>query len=123
MSASGFPGKREEANRAGMTATTSSGTPLSTENTVDGGGTTNNNTGHWTACYDLAQLHAVETVRDTRRRWWRGGGMDRRRGDLTADRVATAGQGRGVGRYLGRRAGRGSLSAPRAATTGCPPAS
>ena len=44
MSASGFPGKRVEANRAGMTATICSGGPESTAEPVDAGCTTNHNT-------------------------------------------------------------------------------
>ena len=44
MSASGFPGKRVEANRAGMTATICSGGPESTAAPVDAGCTTNHNT-------------------------------------------------------------------------------
>src|SRR6187402_2804960 len=44
MSASGFPGKRVEANRAGMTAMTCSGGVVSTAEPVDAGCTTNNST-------------------------------------------------------------------------------
>src|SRR5436309_15626376 len=44
MSARAFPGRRVEAYRAGMTATTLSGGTESTLNAVDAGRTTNNNT-------------------------------------------------------------------------------
>ena len=52
MLASGLPGKRVEANRAGMMATTSSGSALSTAEPVDAGCTTNNNTTRKCPCYD-----------------------------------------------------------------------
>src|SRR5439155_20319488 len=44
MLASGLPGNRDEANRAGMTATTSSGRAVSTAEPVDAGCTVNNST-------------------------------------------------------------------------------
>src|ERR1044072_7785879 len=51
ISASGLPGNRVEANRAGMTATMSSGSGESTVKAVDAGCTTNNNTDVKHACY------------------------------------------------------------------------
>src|SRR5262245_50090847 len=51
ISASGLPGNRVEANRAGMTATMSSGSLESTREPVDAGRTTNNSTDMKCACY------------------------------------------------------------------------
>jgi hypothetical protein len=56
MSASGLPGNRVEANRAGMTATISSGRAESTREPVDAGCTTNNNTDENCACYDPTRV-------------------------------------------------------------------
>lgn len=52
MSASGLPGKREEANRAGMRATTCSREAESTSTPVDEGCTANHSMNVRAACYD-----------------------------------------------------------------------
>lgn len=54
MLARGFPGNRVEPNRAGMTATTSSGGTESTAAPADAGCTANNSTRQKRPCYHLA---------------------------------------------------------------------
>ena len=72
MSASGLPGNRVEANRAGMTATTSSGRLVSTAKPVDAGCTANNSTGRWAGVLrspaELDELHAHGNLRARSRR-------------------------------------------------------
>src|SRR3954462_3174229 len=67
ISASGLPGKRVEANRAGMTATTSSAGVESTAGPVDAGCTTNSNTVARRSCYD-PRRHYERAARNLVRR-------------------------------------------------------
>lgn len=61
MSASGLPGKRVEANRAGMTATTCRREPESTASPVDEGCTANHNTIAKCSCYDPTRMQRVQS--------------------------------------------------------------
>src|SRR4030081_3529843 len=56
MSASGLPGNRVEANRAGMTATICRDRAWSTAEPVEAGCTTNNSTTRKSPCYDRGRL-------------------------------------------------------------------